>query len=105
MRKALEFAVYVHRPDGAIPSLSDGDSRSFLICWRRAMNCTVMRRCSMSPPAAKGFSTSAALERIRRWRLHILRSGWGDGTEAYQDERYLIFDCGPLGAAIAHSIC
>jgi hypothetical protein len=42
------------------------------------------------PPASrsKGFPHAG---------YYVLRSGWGDQTEAYQDERYLIFDCGPLG--------
>src|SRR5439155_27302958 len=26
-----------------------------------------------------------------------LRSGWGNGLEPFEDERYLVFDCGPLG--------
>ena len=30
LQKALDFAMYAHKPDGAIPALSDGDSRSFL---------------------------------------------------------------------------
>lgn len=30
IRKALEFSLYSHRPDGLIPALSDGDSRCFL---------------------------------------------------------------------------
>src|SRR4029077_3091673 len=25
------------------------------------------------------------------------RSGWGDGVTAFHDERFLVFDCGPLG--------
>jgi hypothetical protein len=29
---------------------------------------------------------------------YILRSGWGQDRDRYEDERYLIFDCGPLGA-------
>src|SRR5205814_5263494 len=28
---------------------------------------------------------------------YIQRSGWGDGAERFGRERFLIFDCGPLG--------
>ena len=28
--KALEFSMYAHKPDGVVPSFSDGDARSFL---------------------------------------------------------------------------
>ena len=28
---------------------------------------------------------------------HVQRSGWGEGARAFEDELYLIFDCGPLG--------
>jgi hypothetical protein len=27
----------------------------------------------------------------------VQRSGWGEGEAAYEEERFLIFDCGPLG--------
>ena len=30
INKALEFSLFVHKPDGLIPSLSDGDARGFL---------------------------------------------------------------------------
>jgi hypothetical protein len=29
---------------------------------------------------------------------YILRSGWGESSEPYEDERHLVFDCGDLGA-------
>ncbi len=98
IRKALEFALYVHRPDGAIPSLSDGDSRSFLDLLAQgyelygddAMLYVATGGEQGTPPAerSKGFAAAG---------YYILRSGWGEGREAYRDERYLIFDCGPLG--------
>ena len=99
IKKALEFCLYAHKPDGLIPSLSDGDSRSFLDLleqgsqlygnqeWRYAS----LRGMGGTPPLkrSKGFPDSG---------YYVLRSGWGDGSEPYEDERYLIFDCGPLGA-------
>ncbi|MFQ5588950.1 MAG: alginate lyase family protein [Nitrospiria bacterium] len=98
IRKALEFSLYVHKPDGLIPSLSDGDTGCFLELLKeghRLYNDDTMRYVTSKgrsghPPSdrSKGFAESG---------YYILRSGWGGGSEPYEDERYLVFDCGPLG--------
>lgn len=97
--KALEFSLYAHRPDGMIPALSDGDSRCFLDLLQQGYEIyggehlvyATSRGTKGTPPVSRsqGFVDSG---------YYILRSGWGERGEAYQDERYLIFDCGPLGA-------
>ena len=97
--KALDFSLYSHRPDGMIPALSDGDSRCFLDLLRQGYDLYggehllygASRGTQGQPPTArsKGFPDSG---------YYTLRSGWGDHGDSYQDERYLIFDCGPLGA-------
>jgi len=99
VKKALDFSLYVHRPDGMIPALSDGDSRCFLDLLQQGYDLYggadllygASRGAQGRPPAArsKGFPDSG---------YYTLRSGWGDRGEPYQNERYLIFDCGPLGA-------
>ena len=99
IKKALEFSVYSHRPDGAIPSLSDGDSRSFLDLLEQGyelygsehLKYVSSQGKTGTPPGdrSRGFAASG---------YYILRSGWGDQDESYQDQRYLIFDCGPVGA-------
>ncbi|HMS84449.1 MAG TPA: alginate lyase family protein [Nitrospira sp.] len=99
VKRALTFALYSHRPDGLIPALSDGDSRCFLDLLQKGYELyggedllyVASRGNKGQPPAArsKGFADSG---------YYILRSGWGDQDDNYQDERYLIFDCGPLGA-------
>jgi hypothetical protein len=99
IKKALEFSVYSHRPDGAIPSLSDGDSRSFLdlleqgyeLYGNEQLKYVSSHGKTGTPPGdrSRGFTASG---------YYILRSGWGDQGETYRDARYLIFDCGPLGA-------
>lgn len=98
IRKALDFSLHSHRPDGMIPALSDGDSRCFLDLLQQGYDLyggedllyVASRGEQGQPPAArsKGFPSGG---------YYVLRSGWGDGAEAYGDERYLIFDCGPLG--------
>lgn len=99
LKRALDFAMYVHKPDGWIPSLSDGDSRSFLdllaqgyqLYGDEAMLYVATQGQQGHPPAcrSKVFPASG---------YSILRSGWGSDRNIFTDEQYLIFDCGPLGA-------
>lgn len=98
IKNALEFSLYAHRPDGMIPALSDGDSRCFLDLLQQGYELyggedllyVASRGKKGQPPAmrSKIFPHSG---------YSVLRSGWGDQGDAYKDERYLIFDCGPLG--------
>ena len=98
LQNALEFSLYSHRPDGLIPALSDGDSRCFLDLLQQGyelyggedLHYVASRGTKGRPPAtcSKGFPHGG---------YYVLRSGWGDRGEAYRDERYFIFDCGPLG--------
>jgi hypothetical protein len=98
-QKALEFAKYIHKPDGTIPALSDGDVSSFrevlalgYQCWGdEELRYVATGGEQGRPPAlhAKAFPAGGYV---------ILRSGWGDHGEPFTDERYLVFDCGPLGA-------
>ena len=95
---ALDFSMHVHKPDGIVPSLSDGDARGYLDLLRQGHElfaredwlyvATRGRRGAM--PAAAGALFPAA-------GYAVLRSGWGERGRAYADEQYLVFDCGPLG--------
>ncbi len=97
IRKALEFAKFCHKPDGRIPSLSDGDTgdyrylleQGYQLYGDEEMLYVATQGKKGKPPAwrSKAFKESGYC---------ILRSGWGE-NERYDDERYLIFDCGPLG--------
>ena len=98
LKRALEFALYVHKPDGAIPSLSDGDSRSFLAVLEQGYELYGDER--LLYVATQGEAGEPPLYRSKHFPdsgYTILRSGWV-GEEPFEDERYLIFDCGPLGA-------
>ncbi len=98
IKKALEFSLFVHKPDGLIPSLSDGDTRSFLELLEKGAR--FYQSEEMLYVASKGKSGHAPSVRSKgfpKGGYYILRSGWGDGAAPYEDERYLVFDCGPLG--------
>lgn len=98
LESACEFALHAHRPDGAIPALSDSDAGSYLdilelaaaIFSRPDFLYAATRGMKGTPPAEKyvGFSEAG---------YFIQRSGWGENQTAFADERFLIFDCGPLG--------
>jgi hypothetical protein len=99
LRKGLEFALYAHKPDGTIPSLSDGDSRSFLDLLRQGYELYGDEALLYVATGGREGRPPASRSRLfPQSGYAILRSGWGERGEPYGDERYLIFDCGPLGA-------
>ncbi len=97
--RALNFSLFVHRPDGQIPSLSDGDSGCFYellqlgyeLYGGEHLHFVFSQGKQGSPPdnAVQAFVDSG---------YFILRSPWEKQDEPYHDARYLVFDCGPLGA-------
>jgi Heparinase II/III N-terminus/Heparinase II/III-like protein len=98
IKKALEFALYIHKPDGMIPSLSDGDSRNFLSVLKQGYELYGDERLLYA--TTQGRQGQAPRERSKLFNpsgYTVLRSGWGT-KENFTDERFLIFDCGPLGA-------
>ena len=99
LQRALEFALYAHKPDGYIPALSDGDTGSFLAFLQQGYELYGLEELRYG--ATQGREGRPPAQRSRAFRdsgYVVLRSGWGEGAEPYADERYLIFDCGPLGA-------
>lgn len=98
LQLALDFAMYAHKPDGSIPSLSDGDSRSFLELLQQGHQ--LYGNPEWLYVATQGKEGAAPQLRSRSFPLGgytIMRSGWGNHETPYVDERYLIFDSGPLG--------
>lgn len=97
LRGALDFSVHAHRPDGLIPALSDGDTGSYLGLLQEAYE--LFGDPSYLWVASQGRQGRPPAERLKAFPdggYYFLRSGWGL-DEPYKDERYLVFDCGPLG--------
>lgn len=99
IRKALEFSLYSHRPDGLIPALSDGDSRCFLDLLQQGYDLYGGEDLLyVASRGEKGHAPTVRSKGFPHSGYYVLRSGWGDQDAPYEDERYLIFDGGPLGA-------
>jgi heparinase II/III-like protein len=96
--RALDFAIHCHRPDGGIAALSDADGGNYGELLRlagaelgRADSLYVATRGARgTPPRERNVSFAAG-------GYHVQRSGWGEGDRRFEDERFLIFDCGPVG--------
>jgi hypothetical protein len=96
--RACDFALHCVRPDGGIPALSDADGGNYDELLLMAADS--LRRDDLRHAATRGREGVAPRERHASFPVggyHVQRSGWGDGDAAFEDERYLIFDCGPLG--------
>ena len=98
LERACEFALHVHRPDGVIPALSDSDAGSYQDVLELAA--TIFSRSDFLYVATKGKKGTPPAEKYVNFSeagYFIQRSGWGENQTAFADERFLIFDCGPLG--------
>lgn len=98
LERACEFAMHCHRPDGLIPALSDSDTGSYLDVLKLAAS--IFSRPDFLYAATEGEQGIAPRERYVSFSdggYFIERSGWGKDKTSFRDERYLIFDCGPLG--------
>jgi hypothetical protein len=98
LEKACEFALHCHRPDGQIPALSDSDRGSYVDLL--ALASRLLHRPDFLYVATSGGAGKPPAERGRdflRGGYFFQRSGWGEGEVSFADERFLAFDCGPLG--------
>lgn len=96
--RMCEFAMHVHRPDGEIPAISDSDSGSYVDLLKLAGE--IFSRPDFTYVATTGREGRAPRQLSSSFHdggYFIQRSGWGNGNEKFENERYLIFDCGPLG--------
>jgi len=98
LERALHFCLHAHKPDGAVPSLSDGDARGFLPLL--AQGAELYDRDDMrwvATRGAQGTAPRATLAHFAASGYTILRSDWGTGTHDIHQSQYLVFDHGPLG--------
>ena len=98
IHRAAEFSMFAHKPDGVVPSFSDGDARCFLSLLSLADE--IYDNKHWRYIATSGRSGVAPSERSKTFPnggYTILRGGWGQECQ-FADERYLMLDCGPLGA-------
>lgn len=97
--RGLEFSMHVHKPDGIVPSLSDGDARSFL--GLLALGADLYGRDDFRYVATAGREGTPPAQRVAHFAdsgYTVVRSHWGEHGQNFADAHYLIFDCGPLGA-------
>ncbi|MFQ5628507.1 MAG: heparinase II/III family protein [bacterium] len=95
---ALEFAKYCHKPDGFIPSLSDGDAENYVNLLDQGLE--LYHDPELLYVATKGEKGRPPKQRSRGFTqsgYYFLRGGWGENGTKFKDEQYLVFDCGPLG--------
>ena len=79
IKKALAFSIYVHKPDGFIPSLSDGDTGNFLPLLQQGYE--FYGNEEMLYVATKGKQGIPPAHRSKAFPsggYYILRSGWGE---------------------------
>ncbi len=98
LESACEFLLHVQRPDGLIPALSDADTGNYsdllelaaLIFNRPDFLYAATAGLEGKPPrvTCAGFPDGG---------YYIQRSGWGDEATGFRNEKYLVFDCGPIG--------
>jgi hypothetical protein len=98
LARACDFALHVQRPDGRIPALSDSDSGSYGELL--ALAGRLLGRPDLLWAASAGAEGEPPASRSRSYPdggYFVQRSGWGAGATPFRDERFLVFDCGPLG--------
>ena len=99
LQRALDFSMHAHKPDGIVPSLSDGDARSFRDLL--SIGADLYGRDDLRYVACagnQGTPPGALLAHFADSGYTVVRDHWGTGGRRYTDAQYLIFDCGPLGA-------
>ncbi len=98
VQRALEFSMHVHKPDGVVPSLSDGDARSYLDLLRQGAE--LYGRDDFRFVATQGREGTPPRRRVAHFDASgysIVRSDWHRPDTPFTDAQHLVADCGPLG--------
>lgn len=96
LKKAIEFSYVVHKPDGFIPAINDGDCNSYLPLLKKSHNYYPNEQ--LQYVLSKGEEGVPPTQRSRGFTdsgYYVLRSDWA--TKPYDEALYLFFDCAPLG--------
>jgi Heparinase II/III-like protein/Heparinase II/III N-terminus len=99
LERACEFALHCHRPDGRIPALSDSDTGSYAELLELAAS--LLGRPDFlyaASSGARGLPPGRRYASFPAGGYFFQRSGWGTDGVPFAEERFLVFDCGPLGA-------
>ena len=98
LESACEFLMHVQRPDGFIPALSDADTGTYSDLLELAAH--IFARADflyVATRGALGVKPAQTCPSFTESGYFIQHSGWGDEETDFRGERYLVFDCGPLG--------
>lgn len=96
VEKALDFSMYVHKPDGLLPAVNDGDSNSYLSLLKKAHSHYPSEyRLYVVSKGKKGIPPPERYKAFPTSGYYVLRGSWVN--EPYENGLYLLFDCGPLG--------
>jgi hypothetical protein len=104
LKKMMNFAVHITKPDGSIPMI--GDTGYYQDIWKLGgLEPIVESRETVKFVMSKGTLGKMPEETsivFPQTGYAILRSGWGE-HERFDQERYLVFDIGPFGKAHGHN--
>lgn len=98
LERACELALHVHRPDGGISALSDSDGGCYSDVL--ALAGSAFDRPDFVYAATRGRLGARPARSSASFPdggYFFQRSGWGAEGIPFEQERYLVFDCGPLG--------
>ena len=98
LERACEFAMHCRRPDGGIPELSDSDEGNYSDLLQLAASLLDRPDFLYAGTAgAQGVPPQKRYSNFPEAGYFVQRSGWGEAETPFEQERFLIFDCGPLG--------
>jgi hypothetical protein len=95
---ACDVALHLTGPDGVTPAISDGDEGDWSDLFLLAAG--VLDRPDLEWLASRGRRGAPPTERLASFPIggyFVQRSGWGDRGRPIEDERWAVFDCGPIG--------
>ena len=98
LERACEFALHCRRPDGGIPALSDSDAGNYSDLLQLAASLLSRPDFVYAGTAgAQGTPPQRRYVGFPEAGYYVQRSGWGQSKTPLEQEKFLIFDCGPLG--------